>query len=327
MIRAGITTFADMWRDLPATAQAVGESGLRARLAFNMRDFSDPAMLDTEWDAGFEAIHSRRPTALISYGLAPHSLYACSDELLRRCADSVQVLGCHLQIHIAETEREVIECRAKCGRSPVEQLDEFGLLGPQTLMAHAVWLDEMDCQRAARVGATVSHNITSNLKLASGIAPLLRFQAAALTVALGTDSAASNNVLDPFREMKFAALMQRAVHCDPTVWPARAVLEAATRHGARALGMSDEVGSLEVGKCADVILINLDKPHLSIAPADDAESLAELIVFSATAADVNTSIVEGRMLMRNRQVLSLDAQMVCEQAQTASHRLLNRAGL
>ena len=327
MIRAGITTFADMWRDLSLTAQAVGESGLRARMAFNMRDFSDPAQLESEWNSGFDAISTRRPTALISYGLAPHSLYACSDELLRRCAGSVRKLGCHLQIHIAETESEIVECRTKWGRTPVEQLDAFGLLGPQTLMAHGVWLNETDCRKAAQAGASVSHNISSNLKLASGIAPLQRFREAALTVALGTDSAASNNVLDPFREMKFAALMQRAVHGDPGLWPPRAILEAATCNGARALGLSDKIGSLQVGKRADMILIDLQKPHLAPPPAENAETLAELLVFAATAADVDTSIVEGRVLMRNRKVLSLDPQNVCAEAQTASQRLLNRAGL
>jgi 5-methylthioadenosine/S-adenosylhomocysteine deaminase len=118
MIRAGITSFTDMWRDLPATVQAVEESGLRARLAFNMRDFSDGDRLEAEWSAGIEAIAARTPTPLVCYGLAPHSLYACSEPLLRRCADTVEKLGCHLQIHLAETERETLECREKYGRSP-----------------------------------------------------------------------------------------------------------------------------------------------------------------------------------------------------------------
>ena len=327
MIRAGITTFTDMWRDLSATVQAVSESGLRARLAFNMRDFSDPAQLESEWGSGIEAISTRLPTERISYGLAPHSLYACSNELLRRCADSVAKLGCHLQIHIAETKSEANECRAKTGRSPLEQLEEVGLLGPKTLMAHAVWLDEADCRRAARAGAAVSHNIISNLKLASGTAPLLRFQAAGLTMALGTDSAASNNVLDPFREMKFAALMQRAVHNDQTLGPALAILRAATRNGARALGMADEVGSLELGKRADIILIDLEKPHLTPALRDTPDALAELLVFAATASDVDTSIVEGRVLMRNRKMLSLNSEIVCDEAQKASEALLRRAGI
>lgn len=326
MIRSGITTFTDMWRDLAETAKAVEESGLRARLAFNMRDFSDPALLDFEWNSGFEAVSARRPTSLVRYGLAPHSLYACSNEMLRRCSESVESFGCHVQIHIAETEREVIECREKTGRTPVERLDELGLLGPQTLMAHGVWLNETDCTRSAKAGATVSHNITSNLKLASGVAPLTRFQSARLNVALGTDSAASNNVLDPFREMKYAALLQRAEHRDPVLLPPLGVLEAATRNGARALGMADEIGSLEPGKRADLILLDLDKPHFAPARFEDAETLASLIVFSAGAADVDTSIAEGRVLMQNRKVLSLDPQMVCDAAQTASRQLLRRAG-
>ena len=325
MIRSGITTFTDMWRDMAETAKATEESGLRARLAFNMRDFSDPERLEFEWNSGFDAISARRPTSLVRYGLAPHSLYACSNEMLRRCAESVRTLGCHLQIHIAETEREVMECREKTGCSSVELLDELGLLGPQTLMAHGVWLNETDCARSAKAGATVSHNITSNLKLASGVAPLTRFQSAGLNVALGTDSAASNNILDPFREMKYAALLQRAEHCDSSLLPPLQVLEAATRNGSRALAMADEIGSLEPGKRADLILIDLDKPHFAPARFDDAETLASLIVFSACAADVDTSIVEGRILMQNRTVLSLDSQVVCDTAQAASRELLRRA--
>ena len=325
MIRAGITSFTDMWRDLPATVQAVEESGLRARLAFNMRDFSDPDRLESEWTAGLDAVAARKPTALVSYGLAPHSLYACSDPLLRRCADTVEKLDCHLQIHIAETERETLECRESYGRSPVERADDLGLLRRKTLLAHGVWLDDADCRRVSRAGAAIAHNVTSNLKLASGIAPLVRFQRAGVTIGLGTDSAASNNVLDPFREMKYAALVQRAAHRDPTLWPPQSILAAATRNGARALGL--EVGSLEVGKHADLILLDLEKPHLAPSDARDADTFMALIVFAATAQDVDTTIVGGRILMRGRRVLSLDTQEVTQAAQAGSLRLLQRAAL
>lgn len=327
MIRSGITTFTDMWRDLSATAEAVEESGLRARLSFNMRDFSDPALLDSEWECGFKALGNTQPTSLITYGLSPHSLYACSTDLLRRCAKAVASVGCHLQIHLAETKTEVEECLSTYGCTPVERLEDLGLLGPRSLLAHGVWFSEADCIRAAKAGAVVAHNITSNLKLASGLLPLLRFQSAALRVALGTDSAASNNVLDMFREMKYAALLQRAFHRDATLWPVRSVLEAATRNGAVALGLADQIGSLEIGKRADLILISLDRPHLAIGRPRNAEELARKIVFSATAADVDTSIVEGRILMLHRQVISLDVKSVCEKAGIASQRLLDRARL
>jgi 5-methylthioadenosine/S-adenosylhomocysteine deaminase len=325
MIRAGITSFTDMWRDLPATVQAVEESGLRARLAFNMRDFSHPDRLESEWTAGLDAVAARKPTPLVCYGLAPHSLYACSDPLLRRCADTVEKLDCHLQIHIAETERETLECRENYGRSPVERAEDLGLLRPQTLLAHGVWLDDADCGRVSRAGAAIAHNVTSNLKLASGIAPLVRFQRAGVTMGLGTDSAASNNVLDPFREMKYATLVQRAAHRDPILYPPRSILEAATRNGARALGL--EVGSLEVGKHADLILLDLEKPHLAPSDATDADTFMALIVFAATAQDVDATIVGGRILMRGRRVLSLDTQEVTQAAQAASLRLLQRAGV
>jgi len=326
MMRGGITLFTDMWRDIAATARAVEESGLRARLAFNMRDFSAPDRLEPEWEAGIEAATARRPTERLCYGLSPHSLYACSDALLRRAADAFRRTGCHLQIHLAETRAETEECRARTGRSPAERLDELGLLGPSTLIAHGVWLTDDDCRRVAAAGAAIAHNVSSNLKLGSGVAPLDRFAAAGVRVALGTDSAASNNSLDPFREMKFAALVQRAVHEDPCRLAPGAVLAAATREGARALGLGDETGSLEPGKRADLILVDLDKPHLQPVHRLDADTLTALLVFAATAADVDTTIVEGRALMRGRQVLTLDADEAAAAATAASRRLLARAG-
>jgi 5-methylthioadenosine/S-adenosylhomocysteine deaminase len=290
-----------------------------------MRDFSDPAQLESEWGAGIDAIKTPVRTPLISHGLAPHSLYACSDEILQRCAETVEKIGCHLQIHIAETLLEVSESLQKHKRTPVERLDELGLLGPHTLMAHGVWMNETDCARAAKAGATVSHNVTSNMKLASGIAPLVRFRSAGLSVALGTDSAASNNVLDPFREMKFALLAQRASTGDAAAFTPRMALEAATRSGAHALGMADEIGSLEPGKRADIILIDLDKPHFAPTRLNDADALATAIVFCAGASDVDTVIVGGRMIMRNRGVFTLEAHVVLESARTASQRMLSRA--
>jgi 5-methylthioadenosine/S-adenosylhomocysteine deaminase len=327
MIRSGITCFTDMWRDMAATVQAVEESGLRARLSFNMRDFSAADRLEPEWEAGIEAVTARVPTERIAYGLSPHSLYACSETLLRRAADAVARTKCHLQIHVAETKTETEECRAQTGRSPVERLDELGLLGPSTLIAHGVWLTDDDCRRVAGAGACIAHNVSSNLKLGSGVAPLQRFARAGVTVALGTDSTASNNALDPFREMKYAALIQRAVHENPEATAPRAILAAATRHGAQALGLADQVGSLEPGKRADIILVDLEKPHLQPIVRLDAETLTALLVFAATSADVDTTIVEGRVLMRGRAVFSLDSAAVAAGANAAARRLLERAGV
>ncbi|MGQ0662407.1 MAG: amidohydrolase family protein [Pseudomonadota bacterium] len=323
MIQSGITACTDMWRDVAATAQAVEESGLRARLAFNMRDHGEPSKLAAEWQAGFDAL-AARPTARLTYGLAPHSLYACSMGLLRRCAEQLAGQGCHLQIHVAETQAEVDTIAATCGRSPIERLDELGLLSRRTLIAHGVWLGAADCRRVAAAGAAIAHNPTSNLKLGSGIAPLARFAEAGITVALGTDSAASNNTLDPFREMRVAGLAQRALRRDPAALSPEQLLQAATRNGARALGL-EEIGSLEPGKRADLILIDLDKPHLTPRWTDSAERLMALLVFAGRAQDVDTTIVEGKVLMRGRHVLTLDAERVKGEAQRAAKRLLARA--
>lgn len=325
MLQSGITTFADMWRDLPATVEAVDRSGLRARLAFNMRDFDDPAELESEWEQGFAAIETASPTPRIGFGLAPHSLYACSDPLLRRVGAAVAQRQCHLQIHLAETAAEVRQCRERHGMGPVERLEELGLIGPDLLVAHGVWLDERDCTRLAAGGASVSHNISSNLKLASGVAPLGRFRKSGLNFGLGTDSAASNNVLDPFREMRMAALMQRGAGINPASL-AYDMLEAATRNGAAALGLADQVGSIEAGKRADLVLVDLDKPHLGPRLRNDRETLARLLVFAAGARDVDSVAVDGRFVMRGRQVLTLDVEAVHRAALASLERLVARAG-
>jgi 5-methylthioadenosine/S-adenosylhomocysteine deaminase len=325
MLMSGITCFADMWRDLDATTAAVEESGLRARLAFNMRDFSDPAVLEREWEHGIAAMERPIGPGPVRFGLSPHSLYACSDALLRRAGDALQRTGCHLQIHLAETREEVAECRTRHGAGQVERLEHFGLLSENVLIAHGVWLDDDECRRLARARASISHNVSSNMKLASGVAPLTRFKAAGLNVGLGTDSAASNNVLDPFREMRLATLMQRAVARDPSAWPAYAALEAATLHGAAALGFGHEVGSLEAGKRADIVLVDLDKPHLGPRVRGDREALASLLVFAATGDDVDTVIVEGRTLLENRTPLTLNPTEVIGGARRAVRYLLAQA--
>jgi len=322
MLQSGITTFADMWRDLSATVEAVAGSGLRARLAFNMRDFDDPAELESEWEQGFAALDMDRRTSRIGFGLAPHSLYACSDPLLRRVSAAVADSRCHLQIHLAETAQEVRQCHERHGRGPVERLEELGLIGPDLLVAHGVWLNERDCARLAAGKASVAHNISSNVKLASGIAPLGRFRKSGLNFGLGTDSAASNNVLDPFREMRMAVLMQRDGDGQSSAYD---MLEAATRNGAAALGLAAEVGSIEAGKRADIVLVDLDKPHLQPRVMDDLDTLANLLVFAASARDVDTVIVDGRVVMRSRQVLTMNAGAVHRAALAALERLMSRA--
>jgi 5-methylthioadenosine/S-adenosylhomocysteine deaminase len=208
----------------------------------------------------------------------------------------------------------------------VERLEHFGLLSGDVLIAHGVWLDHHECDRLARAGASVSHNVSSNMKLASGVAPLTRFKAAGLNVGLGTDSAASNNVLDPFREMRLATLMQRAVAHDPGAWSAYAALEAATLRGAKALGFGSEVGSLEPGKRADIVLVDLDKPHLGPRVRTDREALASLLVFAATADDVDSVIVDGQFLLEARIPVRAEPTTVLANARDATRRLLLRAG-
>ncbi|MBA8910912.1 amidohydrolase family protein [Aminobacter ciceronei] len=324
MIMSGITTFADMWRDLPATVDAVSQSGLRARLAFNMRDFDDLNALEKEWSQGAEAL-SLCPSSRIRYGLAPHSLYACSETLLRRVADAANKDGCHVQIHLAETQDEMLHCQQVHGMGLVDRLEKVGLLGPNLLVAHGLWLDQADCRRLAAHRVSLSLNVSSNLKLASGVPHYARFKLAGLNVGLGTDSAACNNVLDPFREMRLTAIVQRSLAQEPVPFAAYEALGLATRKGAQALGMADEIGSIEVGKCADLVMIDLHKPHIQPSNGIDRDALAELLVFAATGRDVHTVIVGGDVVMRDRKVRTLVPSDVIEDARAAVERLMARA--
>ena len=326
MTRAGITCFIDMWRDLAATEQAVAESGLRARLAFNMRDFGDATQTDAELREGMDALGRTPPSPRITYGLAPHSLYACSPELLHACGAAMRDCACHVQIHVAETAHEVAELRARHNRSPTELQETYGLLGENLLMAHGVWLGEADIARAGAAGASVSHNISSNLKLASGIAPLGSFCAHGVTTALGTDSAASNNALDPFREMRMATLAQRAAVEAPAAFSPEQALRAATNAGAVALGLEDQVGSIEIGKRADLVLLRLNAPHLAPRMARSADRLMELLVFAASGRDVDSVMVDGEWLMRGREMTRTDPGAIIAGARQAQKRLLARAG-
>jgi 5-methylthioadenosine/S-adenosylhomocysteine deaminase len=245
-------------------------------------------------------------------------------------ADCAQVAGkhkIHLQIHGSETEQEVQQAQASFNRTPIELMDEVGLLGEATIVAHAVHVGDRDVRRLQESGTAVAHNIASNLKLASGIAPIHRYLDAGICVGVGTDGPGSNDGLDLLRDLKYASLMQKVITADATSVPADTALAMVTSEGARALGLEKEIGSLEVGKRADVILIDLDRPHLTPHHAAYPSNITSHLVYSAAGADVATVIVDGQMLMRDRVPLTLNPASVQRAAQLSSERLLKRAGL
>jgi 5-methylthioadenosine/S-adenosylhomocysteine deaminase len=229
--------------------------------------------------------------------------------------------GVGIHIHLSETQDEVKQITKKYGKRPVKHLDSFGFLGPEVLAAHCVWLTPQEIKVLRERGVKPVHNPVSNMKLGSGVAPVPEMLAAGMPVALGTDGAASNNSLDMFKEMKFAALLNKAHKLDPTVIPAGSALEMATLGGATALRLGRELGSIEVGKKADLVLVDLKKPHLF-----PLHNLVSHLVYSAVGSDVETTIVDGRPLMIERRVLTLDEDKVLRLAQRSAEGLLSKRG-
>jgi 5-methylthioadenosine/S-adenosylhomocysteine deaminase len=320
MIRGGTTCFHDMYFHLDEVADEVENAGMRARLCGALFDNSGQGEQLLESAVGVHERWHGKAGGRVTVGLGPHSPYLCSPAYLREILGEAERLSCGLHVHVAETEREVSESRERHGLTPVQLLAELGCFRVPVVAAHGIYVDAED-QRLLREGSvSIAHNPGSNLKLANGIAPVQELFERGINVSLGTDGAASNNNLNLFEEMHLAALLQKWVRRDAEALPARQVLRMATINGAKALGLEAEIGSLEVGKQADVIVVDAAQPHL--APRHDPTAL---LVYSAQAADVCTVLVNGRVLLENRALQTMDGEMLLAQAGEQTRRLLQRA--
>jgi 5-methylthioadenosine/S-adenosylhomocysteine deaminase len=323
MIESGTTTYADMYYFEDAIARATREAGLRGVLGetiiqFPVADAKTPA----EGLARAERyIAAFKDDPLITPAVAPHSTYTLDEQSLRACAALARKHGVPLLIHVAETQDEVGIIRERHHATPVGFLDAIGFWTPRTLIAHGVWVTDDDIAILKRRGVAVSHNPESNMKLASGAAPVAGYLAAGVTVGLGTDGAASNNDLDMFEAMRQAAFLAKLTTRDPTAVPARVALEMATLGGARALGLDRAIGSLEAGKRADLITVSMDSAHET--PMYDPISH---LVYVTRGDDVRTTIVDGKILMRDRRVTTLDAASVLDDARRLAERVRAAVG-
>ena len=329
MLRSGVTCFADMWTEVPSTARAVEQVGLRALLAYNLRDFGDSDKTSVEIERAIRAWREcdGMGDGRIRVGLGPHSIYACSDKMLRRARELATEHGLLLQMHVAETRREFEESVEHHGLSPIAYLDRMGFLGPDVIAAHVVWLDDGDVDILRRREVSVAHCVASNLKLGSGVAPVTTLRDAGIAVGVGTDGPASNNSLDILADLKIAALLQKGVGHVPRAMPAPEVVAMATVDGAAILGLGDELGRLAPGYLADVILVDATGAHLTpFHPRDPAQAYAHL-VYSAKSTDVRTVIVDGEIRMLDGNIVGLDEKSIIEGAQRASSRILTAAGL
>jgi 5-methylthioadenosine/S-adenosylhomocysteine deaminase len=307
MIKSGTTSFCDMYLFSKDVARATQESGMRAWIGEVLHDFPSPNY--GEVAAGFQyveelfAMFSGHP--LINITVDPHAVYTCSPELLKNLKNIADKHDALYIIHLAENEEEMKGSQERYGATPVMHLENLGLLDGRVVADHCVMLTEEEIALLAQRGVTVAHCPESNMKLASGIAPVPRMLAAGLSVGLGTDGSASNNNVDMFGEMNSAAKMHKVNMLDPTTMPAETVLEMATNQGARVLGAESEIGSLEPGKKADLIVLDMDQPHLT-----PLYNIPSHMVYAARGTDVVHSIINGSIVMRNRQLTTLDEKAI-----------------
>ncbi len=265
MLRGGVTCFNDMYFYPQATAAAASQAGMRANLGLLVLDFPSAYASDADdyLQKGFDAHDTWRNNPLISSSIAPHAPYTVSDASLEKVMTYAEQLGLGLHTHLHETQDEIARSERLYGMRPMARLAKLGLLGPDFLAAHGVHLLDYEIDMLAAYGCHIAHCPSSNLKLASGIAPVAELLAKGVNVALGTDGAASNNRLDMFSEIRLAALLAKGVTGDATALPAQQALAMATINGAKALGLDDKIGSIEVGKYADLTALRLDEVLLA----------------------------------------------------------------
>jgi 5-methylthioadenosine/S-adenosylhomocysteine deaminase len=321
MIKSGVTCFSDMYFYEDMVAKAAAEAGLRCILSSGIIN-AGHKMLGRILLREAVKVAKKYHGSLggrITVMLGPHAVYSCSPSLLKKVGEEAEKLGVGVHIHLAESKSNYDNIKETYGKSEVEILCEAGLLKPNLLAAHCIHLSDEDIALMAKHNVKAVYNPISNMKLASGIPRIRDLLNAGIVVGLGTDGPASNNSLDMFDTMKAAALLQKAKYMDPRVLPARKVVEMATIDGAKAVGLESVIGSLEAGKKADIILIDAEKPHLK--PLHD---IYATLVYSARGSDVNTTIVDGRIVMDERKIKTLDEHEVIEKAEKAAYDLLSR---
>jgi 5-methylthioadenosine/S-adenosylhomocysteine deaminase len=321
MIMSGTTTFGDMYLFEDAVARAARHAGMRAVVGEVLFDFPSPnyGPITEGFAYTQRLIDTYRGDPLITPAVEPHSPYLCAPEVLQRASELAQRNEIPLVIHLSETAAEVATIRQRYGSTPVEHLERLGVLAPNLLACHCVELTEADIHRLKRHDVKISHNAESNMKLASGVAPVPQLLAAGVCVGLGTDGAASNNNLDLFLEMDTVAKLHKVQQLDPTVLDADTVLRMATLNGARALGLGDRIGSIEPGKKADLIIVDTRRPHL--VPMYHP---ASLLVYAAKGSDVTTVIINGQVVMEGGRILTFDVEQAMAEVNSLALQLRAR---
>lgn len=316
MIRSGITTFTDMYFHMDQVARAVEETGIRANLATGITGQGIEDEEKIKDAVAFHKVFHGKANGRIQVDFAPHAPYTCDDAFIKKIIDAAGGLDTRVHIHLSESRGEIKDSLAEYNQTPIERMASLGLFALPVYAAHCVHLTDEDINILAHYQVSVINNPGSNLKIANGFAPVKKMLEAGINVGLGTDGAASNNNLNMFEEMSLAALINKGLEEDAQVVPAYQALKMATINGAKALGLNQWVGTLEVGKKADIILIDLNKPHFyprfKVIPA---------LVYAAQAQDVRTVICNGEILMRDYLLQTMDEKTVMDEANGAAIRL------
>jgi len=319
MIRSGTTTFADMYYFEDAEAEETKAAGLRGFLGETWIDFPAPDNKSVAEMAAYteKFLKKWQGDPLIHAAVAPHSIYTCAEKTLRDAAALARKYHAPILIHVAEMRKEYMDSLEKNGATPVQYLERIDLLGPDVLAAHCIWLDYTDMKILAERQVGCVHNPSSNMMLASGVAPVIDERAAGMRVGLGTDGpAGSNNDLDMMEEMDLAAKLQKTNRVDPRALGAKGALEMATIEGARALHIEKEIGSLEAGKKADFVILNLNVPNA--VPIYDVYSQ---IVYALKASEVETVVVGGKTLLKDGKLLTVDEAKAMAKAKEYSKKV------
>jgi 5-methylthioadenosine/S-adenosylhomocysteine deaminase len=319
LIRSGTTTFSDMYFYMEDVARAVDDAGIRAVLSYGMIDFGDAEKRENEIKENLALFNACDGMAdgRIKVFFGPHSPYTASEELLVKVRELADEYNMGIHIHVSETQKEINDSLEEKGLRPFEYLEKIGFLGPDVLAAHCVWLSDEEIEIIKKHGVKVSHNPCSNMKLASGAAPVSKLIENDICVAIGTDGASSNNNLDLIEELKTASLLQKVSTLDPKALSSDEAIEMATIKGAEALGLGDEIGSIEVGKKADIILIDTNSANM----VPDSSSLSSNVIYSANGSNVDTTICNGKVLMENKKLTSLDEDEIYAKARQAIKEL------
>jgi 5-methylthioadenosine/S-adenosylhomocysteine deaminase len=323
MIRSGVTCFADMYFYESDVAQATSEAGMRAMCSQSILKFPTPDARDYEeaLEKTREFIKKWKGHPLIVPSIAPHSVYTTTPDILKRCTEMAIEFDVPLHTHISEPALEVENMRDETGMPVVPYVKKQGLLEAKVLAAHCVHIDEGEMRTLSRAGAGIAHNPSSNLKLASGIAQVWKMLEQGVKVGIGTDGPASNNDLDMFEEIRLAAFLAKCASGDPTTLPARQVLTMATRMGAEAMHMGDITGSLETGKAADLILVDLSPLHNSPNFERDPNGAYAQLVYATHSSDVSDVMVNGQWLMRDHKLTTLDEADLLAQAEVYAKKI------